>query len=125
MIDPKSRIVSPGRPLRGYMLTVDAAAVRLSVIGADKPPRWSIDLPGLNLPKVIARQPLGQAAMDTSGAKRLDISASISGKSVVATVNGRKVSFTLPSTAPAGFYGLQFRGAGYAAIKGLKVARPR
>jgi hypothetical protein len=117
--------IGPGRPLRGYMLTIDETAVRLSAIGADKPPRWEIDRPGLNLTKAIARQPVGDVAMDLHGAKRLDVTASISGRSIQATVNGRNVSFTIPAAAPAGFYGLQFRGAGYAAIKSLKVTHSR
>jgi hypothetical protein len=124
-LDPKTHRTSPGRPLRGYMLTVDAGALRLSAIGAGTPPRWTIDLPALNLPKIIARQPIGELAMDLRGANRLDIEASIAGRSVRVTVNGRTVSFALPAAAPAGFYGLQFRGAGYAAIKSLKVTHAK
>jgi hypothetical protein len=124
-IDPKTHIIGAGRPLRGYMLTIDETAVRLSAIGADKPPRWEIDRPGLNLTKAIARQPVGEVAMALGGAKRLDVTAGITGRSIQATVNGRSVSFTLPAAAPSGFYGLQFRGAGYAAIKSLKVTHSR
>lgn len=122
--DPKTHARTVGAPLRGYLVTLDATGAHLSTIVPGTPSRWSVDTPSMTEPKRFARRPAGDAALDLRAARHLDVTAAIAGRSLRLTVNGKPLALTLPAAPPAGFYGLELHGTGYAAITNVKVTHP-
>jgi hypothetical protein len=61
---------------------------------------------------------LGDKPANLRSEQKLDVTIRV-GSRVSATVNGKTFEFAAPGKL-GGFYGVQFRGAGYAAVKGWK-----
>jgi TolB-like protein len=122
--DPKDGARVIARPMRGYLLSIDESGARLASIVERGEPYSGMDTPALKRAKALVRQPVGATPLDLRSARRLDVAVSVRGTAVRATINGASVAFTLPAAQP-GFYGLAFRGPGYAAVKALQTTRAK
>ncbi len=101
-------VLADKRPLRSFQIVVAADAVRLCEV-VQKDAYAPADV------KVLA-----QEAVDLRGQKKVEVVAKIAGGNISVNVGGKSVTFKAPAER-TGFYGVQFRGPGYAAVTKMKA----
>jgi hypothetical protein len=116
--DPRGGKPLVPRPLHGYLVAIAADGVSLVELGEAE--RKSHTWKGvLEHDLTMSWKVLEHKAANLSGAK-LAVSVEVRGGSVKATVNGQAFTFGAPRDV-TGFYGLDFKGPGYASLGALKV----
>lgn len=107
------------RPMRAYFFAIKADEVQIREMTAGEESGsmmgYSSHRAHTFEHKVLAKQPI-----DLKGAEGLDVSVEIAGKTLSATINGKRVSLSIPAEH-TGYAGIDFFGTGYAAVRAVKI----